>query len=203
MSEFTKMASGGMSEQHPLLQLLKKARDDKGSEITVDQIIKACECSEGLPRRDKPYFSSARRTVVMSVRSSRGEERLAKVLYLLGELKLQNDTKLRFLDYQVPLKRVRKDKAVGKIDLVGCVDDRSLALVELKMADSTENPRVALLEILTYGAIVMANIEAINCEIAKTFHRNLSKAVQLIILGLRGIEWANLGYEGPRKLCIS
>ena len=21
--------------------------------------------------------------------------------------------------------------------------------------------------------------------------------------GLRGIEWANLGYEGPRKLCIS
>jgi hypothetical protein len=21
-------------------------------------------------------------------------------------------------------------------------------------------------------------------------------------LGLRGIEWANLGYEGPRKLCI-
>ena len=23
------------------------------------------------------------------------------------------------------------------------------------------------------------------------------------ILGLRGIEWANLGYEGPRKLCIS
>ena len=23
------------------------------------------------------------------------------------------------------------------------------------------------------------------------------------ILGLRGIEWAKLGYEGPRKLCIS
>jgi hypothetical protein len=23
------------------------------------------------------------------------------------------------------------------------------------------------------------------------------------IKGLRGIEWANLGYEGPRKLCIS
>ena len=25
----------------------------------------------------------------------------------------------------------------------------------------------------------------------------------LIILGLRGIEWAKLGYEGARKLCIS
>jgi hypothetical protein len=25
----------------------------------------------------------------------------------------------------------------------------------------------------------------------------------LLLLGLRGIEWANLGYEGPRKLCIS
>jgi len=24
-----------------------------------------------------------------------------------------------------------------------------------------------------------------------------------LIEGLRGIEWANLGYEGPRKLCIS
>jgi hypothetical protein len=25
----------------------------------------------------------------------------------------------------------------------------------------------------------------------------------LFYLGLRGIEWAILGYEGPRKLCIS
>jgi hypothetical protein len=26
--------------------------------------------------------------------------------------------------------------------------------------------------------------------------------LSLFFLGLRGIEWANLGYEGPRKLCI-
>jgi hypothetical protein len=29
------------------------------------------------------------------------------------------------------------------------------------------------------------------------------RSANLIFLGLRGIEWANLGYEGARKLCIS
>jgi hypothetical protein len=42
-----------------------------------------------------------------------------KALFVLGELPLQDGaTKLLFLDVQVPLKSVKSDKGVGKIDLV-------------------------------------------------------------------------------------
>jgi hypothetical protein len=32
---------------------------------------------------------------------------------------------------------------------------------------------------------------------------SVGEAVALFFMGLRGIEWANLGAEGARKLCIS
>ena len=33
--------------------------------------------------------------------------------------------------------------------------------------------------------------------------KTLAHRVAHLIMGLRGIEWVNLGYEGARKLCIS
>jgi hypothetical protein len=77
---------------------------------------------------------------------------------------------------------VRADKGVGKIDLIGCINKQSLALVELKTKDSKENPRIALLEIMKYRAIVRDNINAINCEITKKFNLELSEVVRLMIL---------------------
>lgn len=220
-----------MSEkQKTLLQLLKMARGSEENNITTDQIVWAIsefESSEKLPKRASQFFSDARRNKVeVSLKSKRHEERLAKILYLIEELVLQDGTKLRLIDYQVPLKRVRGDKDIGKIDLVG-IHKNSLALVELKRADSTENPRRALLEILTYAVIVEnpENFGKINAEILeKELNPQRCKGVSRIILAPkaywdrwmigkgrlpRGKEFHALCQalrEGPRKLevqCLS
>jgi hypothetical protein len=68
--------------------------------------------------------------------------------------------------------------------LVGIIDKQSLALVELKTKDSAENPRRALLEILSYGAIVQDrnNFAKIAAEIDKKWNLKLCEEVQHIIL---------------------
>lgn len=188
MSQSTRTVSGGMpKKQDSLLQLREKAKLES-NEITADQIAKAYECHDQSPRRDR-FLSENRKTVKVSADSTRHEERLAKALYLLGELTLQNGTKLRLLDYQFPLKQKQNDKGVGKIDLVGIIK-KQLALVELKTKDNTENPRRALLEILFYGAIVKENFAKIKNEIdakireefEKTEQVELSGGVQYIVL---------------------
>jgi hypothetical protein len=121
MSEFT------------LLQLLEKARKYERSEITADQIEQAYEIQKGKgPYRQGFFFPSSHRNQnVNRTETNRHEERLAKELVERKRLMLPDGTILRLLDYQCPLKSVRADKGVGKIDLVG-INEQSLALVELK-----------------------------------------------------------------------
>jgi hypothetical protein len=71
---------------------------------------------------------------------------------------------LQLLDHQFPLKNVRRDK-IGKIDLIGVTGRVELTLIELKVAESTENPRIALLEVLGYWAVVHGNFARINDEL--------------------------------------
>jgi hypothetical protein len=132
--------------------------------------------------------------------TNRHEERLAKELVERKRLMLPDGTILRLLDYQCPLKSVRADKGVGKIDLVG-INEQSLALVELKTKDSKENPRVALLEILTYGAIVRdpKNFEKINKEIVKnTWNPKSCNGVHHIILAPQEY-WKRWSEKRPKE----
>ena len=176
------MASGGMpKKQVTLLQLLERARHRERSKITADEINRAYECDIN-PSRQKEFFPKHRNSIVRRTVSNRHEEQLAKDLHRLETLRLPDGGLLRILYYQCPLKSVRADKGVGKIDLIGCVNKQSLALVELKTKDSKENPRIALLEIMKYGAIVRDNINAINCEITKKFDLELSEGVRLMIV---------------------
>jgi hypothetical protein len=56
MSEFTKMASGGMpKKQVTLLQLLERARHRERSKITADEISRVYECDIN-PSRQKEFF---------------------------------------------------------------------------------------------------------------------------------------------------
>ncbi len=117
------------------------------------------------PRRTNGYFSHARSGVTSSGDASRRtEEHLAIGLFLRGELCLPNTAPLRLLDYQFPLKSVRADIGIGKIDLLGRCHDGTLAVVELKVVGNREDRRIALLEALIYAAIVEANIEQIASE---------------------------------------
>ena len=56
-------------------------------------------------------------------------------------------------------------RRIGKVDLIGLADGYELTLVELKVAESTQNPRIALLELLAYWAVVRGNFARINSEL--------------------------------------
>src|SRR5580704_12560497 len=105
------------------------------------------------PRRAQGYFSTSRSGVTSSGGfTNRIEEHLAVALWCRAELALPNGELLRLLDYQTPLKSVRADNGIGKIDLLGLHADGALAVVELKVEQNAEDRRFALLEGLIYAA---------------------------------------------------
>ena len=76
----------------------------------------------------------------------------------------------RFLDYQMPLKAIRENRDIGKIDLLGVTDRGRLIVVEFKCPRSGrgQSPMHAWMEGLRYAAVVEANLgvlarEARNC----------------------------------------
>ena len=110
------------------------------------------------PRRTRNYLEPARSSRATQS-ATRSEERLAATLVTRGQkLLLADGTMFQPIDFQVPLKAVRADALVGKIDLLA-VSDR-LVVVELKIArggGAGDTPLSALLEALSYAAIVEAN----------------------------------------------
>ena len=134
------------------------------------------------PQRAQGYFSPSRNGITSSGEgSNRTEEILAAKLFRRGALSLPNGDRLTLLDYQFPLKSVRADTGIGKVDLLGIFEDGTLAVIELKVAGNREDRRIALLEGLIYAAIVERNIERIaeeawlarGCRVSQTRPRVL------------------------------
>ena len=210
MSEFTKMPNGGTSEKRNyLIELLTKARASEHNQITIGEIRSAYGIQKVKgPFRKRVFIQRSHKNVNLDgPETNRREARLAKKLAKL-KLRLPDGTMLQLLDYELPLKSVRADK-VGKIDLVG-VKGQSLALIELKIKDSLENPRIALLEVLTYGAVVSHpdNLEKITREIEKHWPLRLSEGIHHIILAPQEYwdRWRNekrrrKRWEHFRRLC--
>lgn len=146
---------------------------------------------ETAPRRAQGYLSKNRTGVTASgAASNRIEEHLAVALFNRGALMLPEEP-LTLLDYQFPLKGVRADSGVGKIDLLGLRRDGSLAIFELKVADNAEDRRIALLEGLIYAAIVEANIDAIAAEFRAGCGREIARVRPHIVIAAPPGYWAN------------
>ena len=152
-----------------LIELKQQLRDLPKSEraaltVAVHDLVEGYRhLRETAPRRAQSYLSDTRTGLTASGETTtRGEEHLALGLFnrQLRELVLPNDERLRLIDYQFPLKSVRADAGVGKIDLLGLFPDGRLAVVELKVQDNAEDRRIGLLEGLIYAAIVEANVRA-------------------------------------------
>jgi hypothetical protein len=86
-------------------------------------------------------------------------------LFNRKEITFKNGDRLRLLDYQFPLKSVRADSGVGKIDLLGLYAGGTLTVIELTVEENSEDSRIGLLEGLIYAAIVEANVQIIAAEI--------------------------------------
>ena len=150
------------------------------------------EASATSPRRAQGYFSTSRSGVTSSgAFTTRKEEHLAVGLCRRGELALPSGERLQLLDYQTPLKSVRADEGIGKIDLLGLHADGTLAVVELKDEQNAEDRRIALLEGLIYGAVVEANITQIAKEFGDAHHQTIMTARPRVLVIARTAYWSD------------
>lgn len=81
-------------------------------------------------------------------------------------LEFGDGKRIQLVDFQFPLKARRAHKKIGKVDLLGVSD--GLVCVELKVLrrdGSADNPLAAILEVLSYCAIVSANSSQILTEL--------------------------------------
>jgi hypothetical protein len=102
------------------------------------------------------------------------------------------EARIDLLDFHLRVKTGAIDepatKGIGRIDLLGLVDDR-LAVLRLRYLDPSatrcgvgDTPLRALLEGLAYSAIVAANADAISGEILERFGRSASETPPLLVL---------------------
>lgn len=143
--------------QNPILNYQGVTKDTRQlyTEVVASEILKNLKCLDSISMicRNNPYriLSHQERTIPDSS-SNREEERIAITLLKKSNLGLNNKAGLGMVfDYQVPLKRTKEDKGVGKIDLVSISDDRNTVfLLELKKRDSKESMLRCVLEAYTY-----------------------------------------------------
>jgi hypothetical protein len=166
---------------------------DEIGRLTVDSLVDAYRHDLMVaPRRPE----SGRRYLVgthggrpvSADHTNRNEEHLALALWnqcahglrlLLRPMSLR----LQLIDYQVPLKAVRSDR-IGKLDLLGLFDDRRLCLVELKAPkDRGDSPLRALLEALSYAAVIEANRKALDAELRERHAGGIQNAPVVLVLG--------------------
>lgn len=134
----------------------------------ADLVQKHKELMEVAPRRHergKEYFVGHDIFLGGSSNSNQKEEHLAGALF--NECQsgkhfiLPDKRKLKFMDYQFPLKARQNDKGVGKVDLIGVINDEIPCVIELKVdqkrGGKADTPLRALLEGLAYCALVEAN----------------------------------------------
>src|SRR5262245_18122017 len=95
---------------------------------------------------------------------------------------------MRLIGYQVPLKARRID-AIGKIDLLGLLDDGRVCVIELKAPDGCgDSPFRALIEGLSYAAVLEANRAAFNEEVLARYPDAADKT-PLVVVVLGPTSW--------------
>jgi hypothetical protein len=134
---------------------------------------------------------------------SKDEENVAAALVRFARegdraLPLPDESAVRFVDWNVPLRAAPADPALGasdpnrgveRVDLVGVVGDDRLALGFLKFlepgaarAGTGDTPLRYLLEALGHAAIVQANREALAAEVEAAHGRGFGDAPPVVLL---------------------
>lgn len=116
------------------------------TEVIAEWLLERIDLFEEIKpiTRKSSYRMSGHDGIPDNPHSNRTEELIAMAIMRKGTLPLVG----QILDYQTPLKNVRKDKA-GKIDLLA-YDGKTLRILELKEPDSDETMLRCVLEGYTY-----------------------------------------------------
>ncbi len=145
------------------------------------------------PRRsdnDKSYFHERTGATSSRKESNRREEHLALALFNASRadvlFSLPDGRDIGFIDYQTPFKVKQSDPGIGKVDLLGVINETVPAVIELKIEGlkntMADTPLRALLEGFAYCALFEANGEAIAAEAAKKLNQTLSVATPSLII---------------------
>lgn len=146
----------------------------------ADLVQKYKSLLEIAPRRHergKEYFVGHELFLGGKKKSNRKEEHLAGALFNECQngkrFLLPDKRKLKFIDYQFPLKARQNDKGFGKVDLIGVINDEIPCVIELKVdqkgGGKADTPLRALLEGLAYCALVESNKKEIWKEAQEKF----------------------------------
>lgn len=168
------------ADERPLTVLHRRARSPSMQDRLVDELLAADVRAlfdaerRAAPRRGdrgKSYLQDHEGIPSTGAATNRGEEHLA--IALANRFGVTSDGldhgpigRIRIIDYQVPLK-ARQSDALGKVDLLGLDDDGRLCVIELKAAGSNEPPVRAVLEALSYAAVLTANLDTLVREFAQ------------------------------------
>ncbi len=189
--------------QHPLIDLAgeREVRQARGFRQAAAQLNGAALAEkyrvEGqhAPRRHeagKKYLTG--QTGRRGRRTARPEPALSTALVnhcrdSNGGLALPEDGSLEFVAYQVPLKAETQGPDPGRIDLLGITPGERLAVVRLKYLPPSagrgttgDTPLRALLETLAACAVVSANREAFQQELAEGPGRAPAEEPPLLVL---------------------
>jgi hypothetical protein len=196
--------------QHPLIELAndREVRQSKGfreaaARLSGESLAELYQQEvANAPKRydsDKKFLVGQKGTVVGGGKTGKPHEHLSVALVnrfrSSGEgldlpMAPAGDT-LDYFAYQMPLKvrQTDPDKRIGKVDLVGAVPENRLAVIVLKYVPPTatrgstgDTPLRALLEGLTYTAIIQANRSEILGEIEAGCDRKLSDQPPILIV---------------------
>ena len=120
------------------------------TEVIAQWLLEHLELLEQIPSitRKSSYFVDGHDGAPDNPNSVREEELIAMAMKRQGSMPIVGEV----LDYQTPLKNVRKDKA-GKIDLL-TYDGETMRILELKTPDSEETMLRCVLEGYTYGKVL-------------------------------------------------
>jgi len=126
--------------------------DEFYSEIIADELLRNLKEFDKISvvKRNSTYCRDNHKDIKIDLTSNREEEIFAKRI-----ANLSFDELGTVLDYQIPLKDTRKNKGLGKIDLISYnKQNKILFLIELKYAGNKETLLRAILESYTYYKLV-------------------------------------------------
>ena len=198
--EIAGSGSAAAVQQRPLTDLHRSARSGSTQIALVSELLTADvrgmfdaerRCAPRRGDRGKSYLQDHNGIPSTGATTNRGEEHLAIALF--NSFGLRSDGlavgrtgRITLAEYQVPLK-ARQSDGLGKVDLLGLDEQGHICVIELKVAESNEPPVRAVLEALSYTAILAANLDALVREFA---HRGVvaRNAVPRVVV------WAPEGY---------
>ena len=164
------------------------------SDISRDDLYEKYDLlKKNAPSREQEYFYPRACNRKQNRESNRREELGAKALVKLKHnWKHPNGRDFQFLYYQFPLKAHRRNKRIGKVDIVGVNDEGRFILTELKVEGKNgrrgDAPPCALMEGLRYAAIVQKNLPKIAQEASACYDEEVHHMPPIIQL-LATKEW--------------